>query len=71
MGDLIEVRATINLPRLRAGELALVDPDHPYVADALQAGYLERYVSAVEPSDGAAMDSTEPPSEGSDEETTG
>jgi hypothetical protein len=36
----LEVRATVNLSGLRAGELALVDPRQPYIAECLKARYL-------------------------------
>jgi hypothetical protein len=38
--QLLEVRATVNLAGLRAGETALVDPAQPYIADCLKSGYL-------------------------------
>lgn len=37
---IVTVRATINLPGLRRGETAVVDPDIPYIADCITAGYL-------------------------------
>lgn len=37
---LIEVRAAIHLPGLPVGAVALVDPDEPYVARCLAAGYV-------------------------------
>ncbi len=40
--ELIEARATVNLPGLRAGETATVDPDLPYGRDLLERGYLIR-----------------------------
>lgn len=40
MTDLIEVRATINLPGLRCGHVASVDPSVPYVRDCLAQQYL-------------------------------
>lgn len=42
MAEKIEVQATINLPGLRAGQDAWVDPEVPYIAGALRAGYLIR-----------------------------
>lgn len=33
----VEVRATINLPGLRLGQTAIVDPADPYIADCLAA----------------------------------
>lgn len=33
----VEVRATINLPGLRLGQTAFVDPSDPYIADCLAA----------------------------------
>lgn len=36
----IRVRATINLPRLRVGDHALVDPTDPYIAELLAGKYL-------------------------------
>ena len=35
-----KVRATINLPGLPVGKIALVDPSLPYIRDALASGYL-------------------------------
>ncbi len=37
---MIEVRATINLPGLRAGAVVWVDPENEYVADCIEAGFL-------------------------------
>ncbi len=34
---LLLVRATVNMPGLRAGEHALVDPDDPYMRGALRS----------------------------------
>lgn len=36
----IDVRATVNLAGLRAGEIASVDPRQPYVAELLRAEFL-------------------------------
>jgi hypothetical protein len=40
VSDRIEVVATVNLPGLRRGQVAIVDPDVPYVADALAARHV-------------------------------
>lgn len=37
---MIEVRATINLPGVRRGDVVLVDPENEYVAACIDAGYL-------------------------------
>lgn len=36
----IDVRATVNLAGLRAGDIAAVDPRQPYVAELLRAEFL-------------------------------
>jgi hypothetical protein len=38
--DLVYARASIHLPGLPLGQAALVDPSDPYIADALEHGYL-------------------------------
>ena len=38
MSRKILVRATVNLPKLKAGQTATVDPTVPYVARCLEAG---------------------------------
>jgi hypothetical protein len=36
----VEVRATVNLPELQVGTLALVDPEMPFIRTCLDAGLL-------------------------------
>lgn len=36
MAKKILVRATVNLPGLKVGQFANVDPDDPYIADCLR-----------------------------------
>lgn len=43
------MRATINLPGLPVGEVALVDADVPYIRDALASGYLVPVGSQARP----------------------
>lgn len=42
MADLIQARATVNLRKLPAGKVALVDPASPYIAMCLKRGLLVR-----------------------------
>jgi hypothetical protein len=42
MSRRVKVRATVSLPKMPVGREALVDPDVPYVAAALEKGYLVR-----------------------------
>lgn len=37
---LVEVRATVSLPKLSVGRVALVDPGDPYIAGCLKRGTL-------------------------------
>ena len=37
---MIEVRATVNLPGLKRGEIVWVEPDNPYVRSCLEARLL-------------------------------
>jgi hypothetical protein len=38
VAEKIVVRATVNLPKLKVGRTALVDPKEPYVAACLNGG---------------------------------
>lgn len=38
--ELVLARASINLPGLPLGRVALVDPSEPYVSEAIASGYL-------------------------------
>jgi hypothetical protein len=40
--EFVYARASINLPGLPLGRVALVDPNEPYVAESLARGYLVR-----------------------------
>lgn len=46
------VRATINLPGLRRGEEAEVDPQVPYIARCLEARYIVEIEPEVDRGDG-------------------
>lgn len=48
----VEVRATVNLPELAVGQVALVDPARPYIATLLEGGILVR--TGREPRDASA-----------------
>lgn len=39
-GRVVEVRATVNLPGLSVGSLALVDPERPYIKTCLDSGMI-------------------------------
>lgn len=53
--DLIAVRATINLPGLRHGRVAIANPEEPYVAECLRWGWLVREPDLDPPTTGSAL----------------
>lgn len=53
MSETITVRSCLNLPGLRYGEIAEVDPEDPYIAGLLKAQFLAP-LDAAEPKAEAA-----------------